>query len=330
MDEYASEYRVVSKFLMDYGGLVSPFLLGGEWNALSKYCKSVLANPPSTPADTAAVERAVDEILVSGIYHPNHRAFYVYRSLQLPHLREFSHAVERGVLHYLKHDFMSCVLTLLPAAEGTLRSYCGWSLGDKDIKSPEIRRRLRSGKPKYSPDIHAAYVSALADFHERWLWTPTDRADFRLSHLNRHYALHGLGASSYYRVEDCHRLILFFDLIVEVLALEGHGELYVFMPSDVEQINRRRDYYERVVARDIGIKDAIDVEESLMREHPRYAVELRPPNEEEIVVRWAKIMGLADGPKTAQRPNPPSYDRLSDLVCTGSRMLIERWLRRHK
>ncbi|WP_437649825.1 hypothetical protein [Sorangium sp. So ce362] len=330
LDEYASEYRTVSKFLMEYGGLVAPFLLGGEWNALAAYCKSVQAKPPSSPAEVAAVERKVDEILVAHIYHPNFRAFYVYRASQLPHIRAFSHLVERGVLHYLKHDFVSCVLTLLPAVEGTLRSYCGWSFGDKDIKSPEIRRLLRSGKPKYEPSLHAAYASALADFHEKWLWTNTDRANFGLSYLNRHYALHGLGTSSYYRVEDCHRLILFFELVIELLTLEGHDEPYIFIPAHIDQINRRRDYYEKVIMRDTGIVDAIAVEESFMREHPHYAVEMRPPNEEEIVVRWAQIMGLSDGPKTAQRPTPPVYNRLYSLVRTGSRMLIKRWLRGRK
>ncbi|WP_437900614.1 hypothetical protein [Sorangium sp. So ce124] len=321
----------MSKVLMDYGGLVSPFLLGGQWDALAAYCKSVQAKPPSTPAEVATVERTVDEILIANIYHPDFRAFYVYRASQLPHLREFSHVLERGVLHYLKHDFVSCVLTLFPAAEGALRSYCGWSLGDKeDMKSHKIRRRIRSGKPKYEPKLHAAYASALADFHERWLWVNTDSADFSLSHLNRHYALHGLGTRSYYRVEDCHRLLLFFDLLVEFLALEGHGEQYVFIPSNVEQINRRRDYYARVVARDVTIRESIETEETLMREHPHYAVELRPPNEEEIVVRWAQIMGLSDGPKTAQRPSPPVHNRLSALVRTGSRMLIKRWVRRRK
>lgn len=62
-----------------------------------------------------------------------------------------------------------------------------------------------------------AYAEAIASFHERWFWRNTDKADFSLSHLNRHYALHSLGTNTFYRAIDCHRLFLYFDTFADML-----------------------------------------------------------------------------------------------------------------
>src|SRR5207253_2408443 len=74
------------------------------------------------------------------------------------------------------------------------------------------------------PERRLAYAEALCAFHERWFWKHTAQADFRLSHLNRHYVLHSLGTESFYRPIDCHRLFLYFDTFADMLMLEGHGQ----------------------------------------------------------------------------------------------------------
>ena len=209
MDEYAVEYRQLSELLMKYGGVVAPFILGGEWAALSAFAATVAEAPPADDAARAAVEKRFDELLENTAFHPNYRAQLVHRSISLPHMSRCSHLIERAVLHYYKGDFLSCVLVLLPAVEGVLRSYVGWSLGDQEPSWPAVRERLRGAAAETYPERRQAYVEALCAFHERWFWQRTAEADFRLSYLNRHYALHSLGTECFYRATDCHRLFLY-------------------------------------------------------------------------------------------------------------------------
>jgi len=129
MDEHAVEYRQLSIVLMEYGGMVAPFMFGGEWNALTDFASSVVASPPTDDASRQAVEKRFDEFLENPAFHPEYRAHLVYRSISLPHLCKCSHPIERAILHYYKSDFLSCVLVLLPAVEGVLRSYAGWTFG---------------------------------------------------------------------------------------------------------------------------------------------------------------------------------------------------------
>ncbi len=290
---YEQNYREVSDVLLEYGCMITPYMLGGEMDALISACRRVKSTPPASDEDRATVERELHDLLTNCVFHPNYRAFYVFRAMSLPHLREFSHIIERAVFHYFKQDFLSCALCLIPAVEGVLRSYAGWSFGaPTDPKLSDLKERLRRGSPESYPERHTLYAEALVRFLERWLWRPTKSADFSLSYLNRHYALHALGDRTFYRAVDCHRLLLFFDLFADLLTLEGHGEKYVFLPVHEDGMNRRRAYYQRLIMSDVGISDVRNIEEQFLREHQGFVPEVHPLRLEEILERWARIMGL--------------------------------------
>lgn len=295
-DEFENQYREVSGVLLEYGCMVAPYLLGGEWNALRAECARIRASPPSTADERARVERVLDEHLTGSVYHPNYRAFYVHRAITLPHLKEVSHCIERAVLHYFKGDYLSCMLCLLPAVEGALRSYAGWAFGAPDPSFRQLTAALRAGVAESYPERHALYGSALAEFLDRWLYRRTANADLELSFLNRHYALHGLGPESFYRATDCHRLILFFDVFADLLTLEGHGPKHVFLPHGIDEMDRRREHYQRLVTPRAKVAELIAVDEKLMREHSRFVAEARPPRLEQVVGRWAAFMGMGRPP----------------------------------
>lgn len=293
MDQrFEAEYQAVSGVLLDYGCMVAPYILGAEWKALSEYCAEVRRTAPTSDVERANVERQLDEMLTSCVYHPNYRAFYVHRMLTLPHLSEFSHFIERAVLHYFKQDYLSCMLCLLPTAEGALRSYAGWTWGTPDPSTAMLAQKLRNGVATTYPHRHALYAESMASFLDRWLYRKTKAADFKLSYLNRHYALHGLGTESFYRVTDCHRLLLFFDLFADLLTLEGHGAKHAMIPAGIAEMDCRRGHYEALIAEETNLRASREAEDSLLREHSRYRPEPNPPRMEEIVLRWARTMGL--------------------------------------
>jgi hypothetical protein len=291
-DPFVTEYRAVSTVLLEYGCMVAPNILGGEWRVLRECCDAVRRTPPPTPEARAQVERQIDELLTNCAYHPNYRAFGVYRAMTLPHLKEVSHLIERGVIHYFKQDFLSCTLCLLPAVEGVLRSRLGPSLGGPRVKFEHLVACVHGGAPKAVPDRHGAYADAITAFLDRWLYRATKDANFELSFLNRHYALHALGGESFYRATDCHRLLLFFDVFADLLNMEGHGEPEVFLPDHIDEMNRRRDHYEKLVTGAISLAEVRTTEDALLREHLRFVPEERPPVLEEVVMRWAQSMRL--------------------------------------
>jgi hypothetical protein len=288
------EYREASKVLIEYGGLVAPMMLGGEWSALLAFCRHVSQAPPLDDRERGEVESRINELVENGVFHPNFRAYLIYRALAQPPMQPCSHLLERATFHYYKRDFLSCVLVLLPAVEGILRSYVGWSSGQLDPKGHEVRDRLRAGTAESYPELRSAYAEALAAFHERWFWTRTVQADFRLSHLNRHYALHALGTETFYRAIDCHRLFLYFDTFAEMLTLEGQSPKEIFVPLEEPVLARRRDYYFRLVVAPPSALEASKAEAELLGEHPFFSVETQPPSLGDIAARFAKTMA-ADG-----------------------------------
>jgi hypothetical protein len=282
---FETEYAEISETLRQYGFMVGPYILGGEFRALRDFCRSVRAKAPQSDADRTSTERSLDELLTSCVFNPNYRSFYVVRSISLPHLCEFSHLIERGVLHYYREDYLSCVLCLVPAVEGVLRSYTGLP----DPSYGELVQKLRQGTATTYPGRYLLYVDAVAIFLDRWLYKRTDRADFRLSHLNRHYVLHALGSENFYRVTDCHRLLLFFDVFADLLTLEGHGPKYAMIPSGNPEMDRRRERYSKLIDPSAACEDR-KVDESLLREHSRYVVEQRSVRLIEVVERFARVI----------------------------------------
>jgi hypothetical protein len=300
LNDYDAEYRRVAAVLMDYGGIVAPVMLGGEWQALLTLTDEVLKSPPTDDQGRREVERKFDELVGNPAFHPNYRAHLTSRATTLPHLSRCSHLVERAVLHYYKGDFLSCVLVLLPAVEGTLRSYMGLAESDPSINWKQVRDALQAGTPETHPQRRAMYADALSAFHERWFWARTSTADFSLSYLNRHYALHAIGTGSYYRATDCHRLFLYFDTFADMLMLEGHGPKHVFLPESPE-VRRRRDYYFSLLLHPPSLPIVQKVEAQLLAEHPNFVPEERPPSVSEMFSRFARVMGMADPPARRKR-----------------------------
>jgi hypothetical protein len=300
-DQYAAEYRQLSKVLMEYGGIVAPFMLGGEWEALKDYAQEVNRAGPRDQAGRHLVENRLNEMVEDAAFHPNHRAHLTYRSISLPHLCHFSHLIERATIHYYKRDYLSCVLLLVPAVEGTLRSYAGWKFGDPEPNWQIVREVVRTAPAETYAERRDAYADAICAFHERWFWKKTANADFSLSYLNRHYALHALGTRSYYRAIDCNRLFLYFDTFADMLMLEGHGPKHIFLPLHEPGVAKRVAYYFRIVEEPLTLPESQALEHTLLREHANFVPESNPPEYEEIAGRFAKVMGLDKMPISRTR-----------------------------
>ena len=307
MNTFDQKYQTIATILMEYGGLVSPALIGAEWAQLSAYCAEVSATPPRTDAERAVVESTLNDILTDSVFHPNYRAHYVNQARELPHLEAFSHYIERATFQYYKHDFLGCVLCLIPAVEGTLRSYCGWAMGTPDPTPQLIRGALRNGQATRGKSRRDLYAESLASFHERWFWTKTTHADFRLSHLNRHYALHGLGKESFYRSTDCNRLFLFFILFAELLMLESNRRPHVFLPVEDPPVARRREYYLKLIQENPTKREMFTMEEALLAEHKHYVADTNPPTQAKTFRQFLKAMApllidLAKMPDSGEEP----------------------------
>jgi hypothetical protein len=292
--DYEQKFTTLNSFLISQGWLFPPRILGRELDVLWDRCEQFRTAPPQDQATRKVAETEIANILVFVAFDPHFRAYYGWLAMQQPHMMEFSHLVEAGAHHYFRRDFLSCVHCLLPAIEGVLRSHFAAHNPNHQGKLTQdtLRSFLRSPRQVRSyPERHVMYREALADFLDQWLWRNTKNADWDLSYLNRHYILHGLGSTHYYRSEDCHRLFLFLDLYMEMLVFEtGVGE-HVFIPPFEPGIERRCAYYERVLLWHELTRFASRGLQ-LLREHPRYHDEnIREPFLEQVA-RWADVMGL--------------------------------------
>lgn len=274
---FVQKFKFISEVLRDYGWFASPYLSGADFNEVLEHCRIIHENKANVTKEQ--VDEKMYDILMPVIFHPNFRAFYIYRAKELPHLQKFSHHIERAVLHYYKKKFFSCVLTLLPAVEGVLLSHYGWEF-KMDEKAPPQKKitnhlqNLTTDLTKY--ERYAMYADTLFHFTKKWIFAPTDKADFSLSYLNRHYALHGLGTEHFYTASDCHRLILFLDLYTEVIGIEN-DKYYGLIPENIDEINKRRDYYFMLIYGEISYNNMISFDNYLLKEHPFYHIEQNEP-----------------------------------------------------
>jgi hypothetical protein len=293
---FEDTFQQLTPFLLDQGWLFTPRMLGGEVRALWDACEPFQTAAPLDDKRRRAAEHEINRILVFYASHENFRAYYVWLAMQQPHVSPFSHLIENGVFHFYKRDYLSCVLSLLPAVEGTLRAH--WAAHNPPLEKParlgcrRMTRFLRGPRPEKSyTQRHALYRNALADFLDRWLWTPTEEADFSLSFLNRHLILHGLGAEHSYRSVDCDRLFLFLDLYMEMLTLETGVGAEPFIPTHVPAIARRARLYRfwRLFSERIRPSSP---RLGLLREHPHFHDE--PVREDFLseLERWRGVMGL--------------------------------------
>lgn len=149
--------------LIEYGWFITPQMKQPEIKKVEIYCSGL--SGPSAPSKSQ-IQEDFYNMFESTLFHPNYRAFYVYRAMKLPHLQEFSHFLEKAVLCYYKHDYLSCVLALLPAVEGVLLSHYGWTIGS--ARKPGQNRfiqKIKSNVPKSSLiKRHELYAEAMSLF----------------------------------------------------------------------------------------------------------------------------------------------------------------------
>jgi hypothetical protein len=72
----------------------------------------------------------------------------------------------------------------------------------------------------------------------KWIYSDTSVADFTLSLLNRHYVLHGLQSGNFYRPIDVHRLLLAFDLLIDLVSM-SQGIYHAMVSDEATQHSAR-------------------------------------------------------------------------------------------
>lgn len=283
MDPYWLEhYKPISKILLQYGWFVPPYIQGKDFDRIAKYCGEIEKKAPSNDKEKVEVEKTINFILSDIAFHPNFRSFFVYRSKELPHIKEYSHLYENSILNYYKQDYISCVLTMLTIIEGVLLSFYGWQIGK--VKKPSFNQLLVKVKKTEHESKNGAigqayemYKETLLEFLSKWIYANTKDADFSLSFLNRHFVLHGMDSKSFYRPLDAHRLILFFDLLIEFLSFLN-SKFYNFIPSNELAINFRRSYYLQLIEGTLATKTCYELESEFLNENSNYEKPEDQPN----------------------------------------------------
>jgi len=295
VDPFEVVYEDINNFLLDYGWMVGPSILGGEFDRLKRYCDKTRKSPPTDATSRLHVERELNAMMLNITFHPNYRAAYVYRAKRTIHLVDFSHFIERAVLHYYKGDYLSCALCLLPAAEGVLRSHYAASPSASQDTSFKRLSEFLSASPGQNPNNQRRdmYGRILSRFLSRWLYSKTQSADFAFSYLNRHYVLHGLGVESFYRAADCHRLFLFFDIYTDLLGEESGQHDGPFLPHGPDIDIRVKLYRQLLSSKEMALSQVHEQESLLMQEHPNFKCETDPPSIRRSFEEFAKgMLGL--------------------------------------
>lgn len=293
-DDFDELFERFTPFLIEHGWLFSPNTVTRQIDELWDRCEGYRLMTDRDDAARRAALAEIERILLFQATNENIRAYGVWLAMKQPFMSEFSHLIENGILHYYRRDFLAAVHCLLPAVEGILRSHMSAhvKLDEPQIKGWKLKQFLRAERPTKSfPRRHRLFREALADFLDKWLWRSTWDADWLLSHLNRHYALHGVGPENYYRSADCHRLFVFLDVYSAMLTLEtGIGE-YVFIPPNEPGIERRRRYYHQVMWRS-EVKHVRSRHRQLLFEHRNYHDEPMTETFVQRLQRWAELMKL--------------------------------------
>ena len=181
---------------------------------------------------------------------------------------------ESAVFAYYKREYAAGVCLLLVALESVLLSIKGWRVGQPNkpsfaqLKATVANLTLASITPTIDA-IQVAYRDALSEFIDRWIYAHTSNADFTLSVLNRHYVLHGMDAGNFYRPHDFHRLLLGFDLLIDLVAIIN-GTYRPIVEVEIDKYEERRKYYDQLRGGMLQIGPAGDHEQQLLKQHPNY------------------------------------------------------------
>lgn len=266
--QWIAEYRPLSAKLMAYGWFLPTYLQGKDFDRIKKLCERLDTSPPADQAGRQKVEDEIYHTMLDIVFHPNWRARGVWYGIRLPHFKDFSHIYESAIFAYYKREYAGCILLLLCALEGILRSF------SSKTSFKDLIEGIRNAPPRHILAAHQMYSATLADFLEQWLYKDTRKgdADFSLSVLNRHYVMHGLDSGEFYRPQDVHRLILAFDLLIDFLGVDAGVYDSVFLPDPGKDafFDRRCEYYHSLSEGDHTIKQTWKIERALLMNHPRY------------------------------------------------------------
>jgi len=295
---------------MEYGWFVASFLVGWEFNKLETLVDDLRSHPPMTDGDRIGAEERIYRALCDVAFHHNYRARSVWLGLKLPHFSDYSHIYESGIFAYYKRDFISAILCLLAAMEGTLLSFCGWNPA-KGEQKPSYKALITAVRntqfetakaPTSTAAAHDLFRDTLVEFLDRWLYRPTQKSDYRLSYLNRHLASHGLEPANFYRPADVHRLILAFDLLIDLIA-EREGIHYLFLPDDGQDpiFDKRRNYYYQLSLGFVSVVQGWMIEREMLADHPKYERPKHEPNLVESIGESVKILTELMSPNQKNR-----------------------------
>ena len=269
-----NEYPALTPGLMDYGWFVAPYINGKEHERIKRLVAYIQANPPVDDAARRAIEDNIHKEFLDVAFNVQVRARYVWLALRTPHISEYSHLYESAVFAYYKREYAAAVCLLLVALEGVLLSINGWRVGQPNkpsfaqLKATIASLTLANINAEMN-EIQAAFRDALSQFIGRWIYAHTSTADFTLSVLNRHYVLHGMDAGNFYRPHDFHRLLLGFDLLIDLIAMIN-GTYRVMVETDVDKYEERRRFYDQLRGGALQVGPAGDLEQELLGQHPNY------------------------------------------------------------
>ncbi len=291
MDEFDEmyQYSKVVEILLDYGWVLTPFIIGRDFQKIQQQL-STIEGKVLSEVEKDSFKEELYALLTDITFSVSTRSFFVYRAKEVKHVQNFSHHIERALLHYYNNDYFSTVLCLLPAIEGSLLSYYGWQFGT--TRKPSITKLIKEIEKcraaTYNPKNYKMYSGFISNFLQRWIFSDTSIADISESYLNRHYVLHGMGNNNYYTIADAQRLIMFFDLFIEFLSLEQQIN-YNFIPNPGENdlIDSRNNYYFRLQTVEISRKEAMETEQKFMEQNVNYYTEKNIPNFKDMVLRFA-------------------------------------------
>ncbi|MBI3699180.1 MAG: hypothetical protein HY242_01865 [Afipia sp.] len=281
--QWINEYPVITSKLENYGWFVAPFIVGEEFTELKALVGYIDANPPNGDADRKAIEGKIFERLCDVAFSNQVRARYVWLGLQTPHFKEYSHLYESAIFSYYKREYPAAIALLLMALEGVVLSIAGWRLGSPNRKPSfaDLKAAIANIPTNRFPSVpefdavQDMYREAFKNFINKSIYCDTNAADFSLSVLNRHVVLHGMDPGNFYRVEDVHRLLLAFDLLIDLLSM-SNGIYYPTVPNTATAYNERNDYYKNLRVGHISVRQAAEQEFKFLSEHPNY---MQPSNE---------------------------------------------------
>lgn len=270
--DFLTKVRRINDFCLDYGCFFEIAWMQGA------HCQSIEAyvTDPARATDTPAQKyKVINDWFTAIGYHPFSRAHFIYRAQRTPHIKEFSHHFERGLLSLYKGDFFSAAQVLALAVEGVLRLYVGAnsSVIGKGLVDLIPQTNRQSAFPHFERR-HAVYKEMLERFLREWFFAHTSSANLNTipSILNRNNVAHLFGSQSFYRPADCNRLFAFFDILMEVITYEEKStERFLGYPrNDIPEVLERSRYYSELIVPWSAWREVRAYEEQFMLENPNY------------------------------------------------------------